>query len=147
MHLSTRMRYGTRALLHLALHEEQGPCSVGEVAEALGLSAKYLEALLNALRRAGLVQSLRGAGGGYKLARSPEEITLRDAFWALEGLEGFVPCTTSPEACPQADLCVMQEVWSGLYATCLDFLASYTLADLARRARERQAGQALMYYL
>ncbi len=147
MRLSTRMRYGTRALLDLALHEEQGPRSVGEMAEALGVSAKYLEALLNALRRAGLVQSLRGAGGGYRLARLADEITLRDVFWALEGVEGFVPCTASPEVCAQAEMCVMQEVWAALYATCLDFLASYTLADLARRARERQAGQALMYYL
>lgn len=147
MQLSTRTRYGARALIYLALQEGQRLASVGEMADALNVSAKYLEALLNALRRAGLVQSLRGANGGYRLARLAGEITLKDVFEALEGSEGFVPCTTSPEACPQADACVMQEVWAAFYATCLDFLASYTLADLARSARQRQEDQALMYYL
>lgn len=147
MRLSTRTRYGARALIYLALQEGQRLASVGEMAEALNVSPKYLEALLNALRRAGLVQSLRGANGGYRLARLAEEITLKAVFEALEGGEGFVPCTASPKTCSQSDACVMQEVWAEFYATCLDFLASYTVADLARRARQRQESQALMYYL
>ncbi len=147
MRLTTKMRYGTRAMLDLALHEGQGPLRTADIASDQELSLKYLEQLLAALRVAGLVQSSRGVQGGYVLARPAQEITLRDIYQALEGAEGLVECTMHPEGCPRAEQCVTQEVWAGLYAASLDYLAARTLSDLTQRARERQSHCAPMYYL
>jgi len=147
LRLTTKTRYGARTLVHLARHQEQGPLPSAQIAAAQGLSIKYLEQILAQLRAAGLVRSVRGAQGGYILARPAGQITLRDAFEALEGAEGLVECTVHPEQCARGEECALQETWASLYAVCLEFLGSQTLADLARRAEERQAKQALMYYL
>ncbi|MBC7238248.1 MAG: Rrf2 family transcriptional regulator, partial [Chloroflexi bacterium] len=115
MKLNTRMRYGTRAMLELALRENETPVSAKEIAEHQEVSAKYLESVLASLRAANLVTSIRGAGGGYVLARPAAEITLRDLFEALEGTEGLVECTTNAELCHRHDACVTREVWAEMY--------------------------------
>lgn len=147
MRLTTKTRYGARTLVHLARHQAQGPVPSAQIAAAQGLSTKYLEQILSQLRTAGLVRSVRGAQGGYVLARPASQITLRDAFQALEGDEGLVECTAHPEQCVRGEECVLREAWASLYAACLDLLAQQNLADLARRADELQASQAPMYYL
>ena len=147
MRLSTRTRYGTRAMLELALRYESGAVSAKDIAKEQGLSAKYLESLLATLRAAGLVRSVRGAQGGHMLGRAPGEITLREMFDVLEGSEGFVHCTTDAEACERSDACVTQQVWSQLYAACMGILESITLEDLAQRARDRQSSLAIMYHI
>lgn len=145
MKLNTKMRYGTRALLELALHYEQGPMSLGEIARAQGLSEKYLEALLGVLRSVGLVRSQRGAQGGYFLAKPPEQITLRDVFDVLEGPDPFVECTSAPESCPRQAACATQEVWSKMYQAAMRVLESITLADLVRRQAELSRSSAEIY--
>jgi Rrf2 family protein len=145
--LTTKTRYGARTLVHLARYHDHGPVPTAQIAAAQGLSAKYLEQVLSLLRAAGLVLSVRGAQGGYALARPASEITLREVFEALEGTVGLVECTTHPEQCARADECVMQQTWASLYAVCMEFLSTQTLADLARRTDERQTDQAPMYYV
>jgi Rrf2 family protein len=141
------MRYGTRAMLELAVRYNSGFASAKEIAESQGLPPKYLEHLLATLRNAGLVRSVRGAQGGHTLTKSPHHITLHEIFDALEGSEGFVDCTTDPHSCSKAEMCVTQEVWAQMYSACVDVLKSTTLGDLVRRTEERQGSLTNMYYI
>ncbi len=147
MKLSTRMRYGTRSMLHLALNQESEPVSLREITSDQQLPHKYLERMLTTLRTTGLVRSIRGPQGGYALSKPPDEITLREVFDALEGSEGLVECTTDPGACDRYDACVTQEVWTRMHTACMEVLESTTLEDLAQRAREKQDPCAPMYYI
>ena len=147
MKLSTKTRYATRAMLDLALSYESGPLTAKEIANNQQVSAKYLESLLAVLRSAGFVRSVRGAKGGHMLAKPPDQITLRQIFEILEGNEGLVHCTTKSETCERANICVTQEVWVQMYAACIHVLESMTLADLARRAKEKGDSLAVMYYI
>lgn len=138
MKLTTKTRYGTRAMLDLSLHYDEGPISIKDIALRQALSQKYLERLLVELQAAGLVRAVRGARGGYQLSRLPEQITLREIYFALEGADAFVDCTAHPQLCRRSDLCVTQEVWSEMYSACMQVLQSTTLADLMQRARQKQ---------
>ncbi len=144
MKLTTKTRYGTRAMLELALHQEEGPLSLGEIAARQELSEKYAEALVGRLRVAGLVSSVRGAQGGYLLARPPEAISLYDIYLVLEGAEPFVPCSAERD-CERWDACVTQAVWQEMYDAAMSVLRNRTLADLARSYRRKQAAVAATY--
>lgn len=147
MKLSMRTRYGVMSILDLALNQETEPVSLKEIAARQQIPHKYLEHMLTTLRIAGIVRSIRGPQGGYRLARLPDQITLREVFDVLEGAEGFVQCTTDPQACDRCDRCATQEMWSHMYAACMEVLESTTLEDLARRARQKQDSLASMYYI
>ena len=140
MKLGTKTRYSTRAMVDLALNYGNGTGIVSsrEIAEHQEVSPKYLEALLAALRAAGLVRSVRGAQGGHTLTRPPAQINLRQIYQVFEGTDGFVECTTDPEYCTRTDACVTQEVWTQMYDACMEILESTTLEDLARRAKENR---------
>jgi len=146
MKLTTKIRYGTRALLELALHHDGGPLSLKEIAERQSVSAKYLEQLFSTLQTAGLLTSIRGARGGYALSKPPDQINLREVYEILEGGDGLVPCTTQPEQCERSLTCVTQEVWKEMYDAGIAVLESTTLEDLAQHARQKQ-GTAPMYYI
>jgi Rrf2 family iron-sulfur cluster assembly transcriptional regulator len=127
--VSTRGDYAARALLSLALHGEERPTSVKEIAERTGLPQPYLEQILLAVKGAGLVRSKRGVGGGYVLARSPVDITLADIVAAVEG-----PAPTLVDAHDHCEgHCVLQEVWVELDDETRTVLERYTLADLVKR--------------
>jgi Rrf2 family protein len=147
MKLTTRMRYGTRVMLELALYHEQGALSLGEIVQRQGLPERYVEALLGSLRGATLVQSVRGAAGGYLLGRPPGQITLYDIFEVLEGSEAFVPCTLDHSTCDRWDTCVTQEVWARMYEQAMDVLRHTTLADLMARIREKAEAGAASYVI
>ena len=131
MKVSTRGDYAARALLSLALHGLDRPTSVKEIAERTALPQPYLEQILLAAKGAGLVRSKRGVGGGYVLARPPDEITLAQILSAVEG----------PLATPLGEHdhceghCVLQEVWVGVSDEMRRLLEGYTLADLVDRTR------------
>ena len=108
MRLSTRMRYGTRAMVDLASQYPRGPMSSAELARNQGLSPKYLEALLGRLRASGLVIATRGPSGGYQLARPPMDISVRDLYDVLEG-GGYVACTDDATVCERGATCVTRE--------------------------------------
>ena len=129
--VSTRGDYAARALLSLALHGDDRPTSVKEIAERTNLPQPYLEQILLAVKGAGLVRSKRGVGGGYVLARPPEEITVAEILAAVDG-----PLTTllgEHDHCEGH--CVLQEVWVARLRGDGELLEGYTLADLVGRTR------------
>ncbi len=136
MRISSRGQYGLRALAVLATRHGNGPVQVKEIARAESLSAKYLEQLLGRLRMGGLVKSVRGARGGYTLARGPEAIRVREALLLLEGSLAPVGCVDEGGTCgvPGQDACPAHDLWEGLHTTVLTYLDSFTLADFVRAA-------------
>lgn len=137
MKLSTRGRYGVRALVYIALTEEDGPVAIHTIAERQGISERYLEQLLIPLKKAGLVKSIRGARGGYILGRKPEKITMGDIIRVLEGPIAPVECVNeiNPDECTRADYCVTRKVWSEVRDAISNILDSYSLYDLAKEQK------------
>ncbi|HHY33559.1 MAG TPA: Rrf2 family transcriptional regulator [Firmicutes bacterium] len=133
MRLSTRGRYGVRAMYDLALHYGEGPVPLKGIAERQMVSENYLEQLMASLRRAGLVISSRGAQGGYELARRPADITIGDIVRVLEGPIDPAECVGEGdpvEACERADECTMRLVWKKLKDCINRVLDSISLKDL-----------------
>jgi Rrf2 family iron-sulfur cluster assembly transcriptional regulator len=136
--VSTRGDYASRALLSLALHDgESVPTSVRDVAERTGLPQPYLEQILLALKGAGLVRSKRGVGGGYVLARPPADITLGQIVSAVDGpiQAGDFGEPHQNGACDHEGQCVLLAVWSEVGGHMRTHLDSFSLADMADRAR------------
>ena len=135
--VSTRGDYASRALLSLALHQDQtGPTSVKDIAERTGLPQPYLEQILLALKGAGLVRSKRGMGGGYVLARTTENITLGEIVSAVDGpiVAGDFGRPHENGACDHEGQCVLLAVWSDVGEHMREHLDSFTLADIMNLA-------------
>jgi Rrf2 family protein len=136
--VSTRGDYASRALLSLALRAGEGlPTSVRDIAERTGLPQPYLEQILLALKGAGLVRSKRGVGGGYVLARAPEQITLGQIVSAVDGpiMAGDFGQPHENGACDHEGQCVLLTVWAEVGEHMRQHLDSFTLADMVARAR------------
>jgi Rrf2 family protein len=136
--VSTRGDYASRALLSLSLHDDiHGPTSVRDIAERTGLPQPYLEQILLALKGAGLVRSKRGVGGGYVLARLPEEITLGQIVSAVDGpiAVGDFGEPHQNGACDHEGQCVLLSVWAEVGRHMREHLDSFTLADMAHQAK------------
>jgi Rrf2 family iron-sulfur cluster assembly transcriptional regulator len=135
--VSTRGDYASRALLSLALREEVTPTSVRDIAERTGLPQPYLEQILLALKGAGLVRSKRGVGGGYVLARAPEQITLGQIVSAVDGpiVAGDFGPPHQNGACDHEGQCVLLAVWADVGEHMRHHLDSFTLKDMVLRAR------------
>lgn len=138
MRLSTRGHYGLKAMFDLAQNYGSGPISLKTVAERQNLSDHYLEQLIAMLRKAGLVKSMRGAKGGYLLAREPSEIKVGDVIRVLEGPIAPVHCVSEkdPVDCNEADYCITRTVWARVRDGLAELLDSITLADLCREAED-----------
>ncbi len=136
MKLSTKVRYGVRAMVDLAVHQGERPVLVKAIAERQTLSKKYLESLLASLKTAGLLRSVRGAKGGYLLARAPEDITIEAVTTALDGPIALADCIDNPEICGRARDCPTRELWRELTDALRARLRSVTLAELARRCKK-----------
>ncbi len=113
MKISTKGRYGLRALIDLAEYSEIEPVSINSISARQGISERYLEQLMTMLKKAGLVKSIRGAGGGYVLAKAVEEISVGDVLRALEGSLEPVECAANngENTCEVAGGCVTKYVW------------------------------------
>ncbi len=147
MKLSTRGRYGTRALLDLALHWGEGPVLLKDIAHRQQISLPYLEHLITPLIAAGIVRSTRGARGGVSLLKPPQEIKLSEVIQLLEGSIAPVECVNNPKTCPRSDLCVTRDIWGEMKKAINGVLESTTLQDLVeRQKRKEQPGEA-MYYI
>jgi len=143
MKLSTKVRYGVRAMIDLANHQGEAPILVKSISERQDISKKYLESLLASLKAAGLVRSVRGAKGGYKLAQPPESITLEQITNALDGPPILVECVEDPELCKRSDTCVARELWRDMTDSLRLKLRGTTLADMAKKAiRKERRGKA-----
>ena len=112
MKLSTRGRYGVRLMLDLALHEGERPVLLRDIAKRQEISEKYLWQLINPLKTAGMINSLRGAHGGYVLAKAPADINLRQILTILEGSLCLVDCVENPAACNRSASCFTRDVWA-----------------------------------
>jgi Rrf2 family cysteine metabolism transcriptional repressor len=144
--LSTKGRYGVKALFDLASQQGAGPVSLKSIAERQGLSEHYLEQLAAPLRKAGLVSSVRGAQGGYVLGRPPEKITIGDILRVLEGPIGFSDEDAQGPNPSIADI-VTQQVWDQVTKAIVEVVDQVTLADLLRRAEDEQARENVMFYI
>lgn len=138
MKLSTRTRYGLRAILELAEYEGQGPLQLKKIAEKQDISVKYLEQLIAVLKSSGLVRSIRGARGGYMLARSADEIKLSECFVALEGHVVTAECVEEESACGRAAECAARYAWAKVQRAVMDVLESMTLKDLIERGHDKK---------
>ena len=135
MKVSTRAEYGIRALMDLAQHYGEGPVQSHDIAHRQGLPEPYLNQLLVTLRRAGLVQSKRGPSGGHLLARSPNRMTVGEAFLVLEGSVAPWLCVEDAEtACIYAPGCGLRPVWQAVKDATEQVLSRITLADIIRPA-------------
>ena len=130
MKLSTRGRYGIHTMYDLALNGEKGPQSIKAIAEREGIPEAYLEQLIAVLKREGLVNSTRGAQGGYVLARKPEAITVGDVLRALEGGLSLVDCLDEEEACGKSCACPSRIVWMKLRDGLNAIVDGITLRDM-----------------
>jgi len=136
MRLSTRARYGTRLMLELALNFDKGTIFLKDIAEREEISEKYLSHLVIPLRASGLISSSRGAHGGYRLAKSPSQITLKEIVQTLEGGISFVECVKNPSVCPRVSKCAARGIWERLDKKISDELSSVHLADLMKSQKE-----------
>ncbi|KAF1085161.1 HTH-type transcriptional regulator CymR [Sporotomaculum syntrophicum] len=149
MKLSTKGRYGLRAMIELAQSTEEGPITIHSIASRQDIPERYLEQLMAPLRRAGLVKSVRGFQGGYILVKNAEDITAGDIIRALEGPIAPVECVSevSPEACERSEHCVTRDLWIKMRDSIAEVLDAYSLADLAGKTPRTAAREAFRYKL
>ena len=138
MKLSTKGRYGLRALIDLALYSENETASIASISARQHISESYLEQLIGKLRKAGLVVSVRGAGGGYKLAKPAEEISVGDILRALEGNLDPVECPGLKEesACDSSEFCVTKYVWQRINDSINRTVDEIRISDLVEESQK-----------
>jgi Rrf2 family protein len=138
MKLSTKGRYGLRAVVDLALNSKDEAVSLSSIAERQGISISYLEQLIAKLKKAGIVNSIRGAQGGYVLAKRPEEISVGDILRALEGDLNPVDCAEiegSSNTCVGANSCVTKYVWMRISDSINNTVDTMLLSELLKEGR------------
>lgn len=131
MKLSTRGRYGLKAMFELALQYGEGPISLTAIAEKQVISVNYLEQLVTPLRRADYLKSVRGAQGGYMLAKAPSEITVGEILRTLEGSLAPTDCVESEEStCHTSGYCVTKVIYEEIFASVNEVVNRITLQDM-----------------
>lgn len=138
MKISTKGRYAVRVMLDLALNNTGECIKVKDIAARQGISEKYLEQIIAVLNKAGYVKSVRGAQGGYRIAKKPEDYTVGMILRLTEGSMAPVSCLEegAPE-CERFDTCETLEVWKDLYAAINGVIDNVTIADLVERRKRR----------
>ena len=132
MKISTKGRYGLKAMYDLALHHGKMPVPLAQISERQDISLSYLEQLFSQLKKAKLVKSIRGAHGGYILNREPNEITVGNVLEVLEGTLVPVACASDPnhEHCDKSGDCVTKSIWEKIHRSISDVVDSITLQDM-----------------
>lgn len=141
MKVSTRGEYGVRAMVALAKSFGKGPVSIATLAKESSVPYAYLEQLIVPLRKSGLVESRRGAQGGYVLTRSPELVRIGEVYRVMEGPVAPMDCVSEDPAdqiCPLIDGCQTRPVWIKVRDSIVDALDSMTLADLVNNSEGRK---------
>ncbi|MFW6457433.1 MAG: RrF2 family transcriptional regulator [Planctomycetota bacterium] len=138
MGFTSRSHYGTRAMLELALREGEGPVQLETLSRVQGIPERYLSKLAQELRRAGFIRSVRGAHGGYLLARPAEDVRVVDIVRCLDGSVAPTECVESPDLCENAASCVAREVWADVNESIHEVLEKVTLRDLVERTRAQE---------
>jgi Rrf2 family protein len=133
MKLTMKGDYGLRAMLDMAAYYGQGPIESADIARRQYIPEQYLDQILMALRKEGLVKSVRGPKGGHMLARSPAEITMAQVMQALEGYVPPMECLPNPDFCKLSPGCALREVWQQIDAMTQQVLGTTTIEQLAQR--------------
>lgn len=137
MKLSTKGRYGLRAMQYIAEHDQSGPISLSAIAQEEEISLYYLEQLMRKLRLDGFVESIRGTKGGYRLARPADEILIGDILRSLEGNLTLTSCLES-EHCDKGDDCATRVLWDRINRGIRDVIDFTTLAELTMSKQEEE---------
>ena len=145
MKLSTRARYGLKALIDLGLHCETEAVSIQSIASRQNISDSYLEQLMAKLKKAGLVESTRGAGGGYRLGRPAAEISVGDILRVLEGSLEAAQCSGMEDesSCENHDICVTKYVWKRINDSITQAVDTMMLDQLIEESRKKQKEKSL----
>ena len=131
---STRVRYGLRLLVRLALQGSTHHLSIGDIAVEEGVSVKYLEQIVSLLKPLGILTSVRGARGGYILQCDPSEITMDKVFKSLGGLKYSTPCFVDATSCERIEVCTTRPFWQDFDAYMRRYLEKVTLAEIVAKA-------------
>ena len=134
-------------MLELASHYGEGPLELREIAKKENISLKYLEQVINPLRAAGLVRSIRGSKGGYSLAKPPSEIYLNDVVETLDGPLHLLECLNDSKVCQKIPSCVMREIWKEVSEAIFKIFNSVTLEEMVNRKREKEGHTPPMYQI
>lgn len=145
MKVSTRTRYGLRLLVFLGSRKNGDIVQVKEIARHENISPKYLEQIIRPLKKAGLLEVVRGAHGGYALGKGPGAITAREVFDILEDGTAPLDCLEDGGRCKQFKNCSTFEFWESFHKVIADYLESVTIEDLVRRQQEK--GKDMMFYI
>ncbi len=137
MRLTTKGRYAVTAMLDLTLHQSGGPVTLSDIANRQCISLSYLEQLFSQLRKHALVQSVRGPGGGYLLAREAPEIAVADVICAVDESVDATRCR-GKENCQGKERCLTHDLWDDLSKRIYDFLGGIDLAQLVETARVKE---------
>ena len=135
MRLTTKGRFAVTAMLDLALQNTDKPVTLADISERQGISLSYLEQLFSRLRRNGLVKSVRGPGGGYRIAKNQAEITISEIITAVDELIDATQCG-GQENCHDERRCMTHDLWASLNDKILEYLSGVSLADLVASQRE-----------
>lgn len=138
MKISTKGRYAVRVMLDLALNDTGECIKVKDIAARQDISEKYLEQIIAVLNKAGYVKSVRGAQGGYRIARDPSEYTVGMILRLTEGSMAPVTCLDEGVECEQCDTCETLEVWKELYGAINNVIDNVTVADLVAKRQQRE---------
>lgn len=140
MKISTKGRYGLRALIDLAQYSEIEPVSISSIANRQDISERYLEQLMTLLKKAGIIKSIRGAGGGYVLVKDTGEISVGDVLRALEGSLEPVECAAFKEedSCAASDICVTKYVWQRINESINRTVDEISLKQLVEEGRNKK---------
>ncbi len=149
MKLSTKGRYGLRCMLDLALNSTGEHVALYNIAERQGLSVLYLEQVFSTLRKAGLIKSVKGAGGGYSLADAPSKITVGSILRVLEGNISIVNSLSKEDSDQQNTLerCIRTSLWAKIDNSISEIIDSVTLEDLAEESRQMESSDHFMFYI
>ncbi|MFW2372341.1 MAG: Fe-S cluster assembly transcription factor [Gammaproteobacteria bacterium] len=132
MRLSTKGRYGVTAMMDLAIHDNAGPVTLADISQCQGISLSYLEQLFAKLRKNGLVEGVRGPGGGYRLSRSAEQISIAEIITAVDEKVDITNCGHEGN-CQDGERCLTHELWVELSNRLYEFLQGITLAQFVNR--------------
>lgn len=132
MRLSTKGRYAVTAMMDIALHEKMGPVTLAEISQCQGISLSYLEQLFSKLRKQGLVRGVRGPGGGYRLAKSPDQISVADIIQSVDEKLDMTKCGGKGD-CSSGEKCLTHQLWFDLSCKLYKFLSGIKLDQYVNR--------------
>lgn len=133
MRVTTKGRYGLRAIINLAMTSHNRPVSISSIAKGEKVSSEFLEQIFFKLKKTGLIRSVRGPGGGFLLNRKPSDISVKDILDAVGETPGLTPCTLRRTLCDRLGPCPAREIWTGLQERVESYLSGISLRDICEK--------------